>query len=100
MYSERLLTKEHDATDSPDTESLLSEELSQEKLLHSLPSTASKRKRRLAIYLHVAAILFYSVITVVLFTWSTKMNGKCDCDSAVVYCKSTECLSMVENSHG
>ncbi len=90
MSSERLLTKDHDPTDSPDTESLLSTEQSQETLLHSLPSTTSKRNRRLKTYLHIAAIVFYSAITVLLYSWSTKINGqRCDYDNGAVYCKTT-----------
>jgi hypothetical protein len=83
--------KEHGSPDSPDTESLLSVEQSQEKLLPSLPSTptTSRRNKRLKTYLHVAAIVFYSVLTAILYTWSTRINGK-TCDNAVIYCKKTD----------
>jgi hypothetical protein len=80
---------DHDAIDSTDTESLLSVEQSQEKLLHSLPSP-SRRNKRLKTYLHIAAIIFYSIITIILYTWSIRINGKkCDSDNAAIYCKKT-----------
>ena len=82
------MTEDYDPTDSLDTESLLSAEQSQEKLLHSLPSTTSKRNKRLKTYLHIAAILFYSAITVLLYIWSTRINGKkYGCDNAAIYCE-------------
>ena len=96
MHSPRPLTKDHDPTDSPDTESLLSEEQSQEKLLHSLPSTTSKQNKKLKTYLHIAAIVFYGVIIVILYTWSTIINGKkCSCDSSAIYCEKTESYPWV-----
>ncbi|KAH8699312.1 tat pathway signal sequence [Talaromyces proteolyticus] len=86
MYSARPLMKDHDPTDSTDTESLLTVEQSQEKLLHSVPSNTSKRNKVLKTYLHIAAIVFYSVITVILYTWSTRINEKqCGCDNAAIY---------------
>ncbi len=54
---------DHDPTDSSDTESLFDTEQLQEKLLPSLPTTTSKRNRRLKTFLHIAAIVFYSAIT-------------------------------------
>lgn len=88
MYSELPLKKEHDVTDSPDTESLLSVDLAQEKLLHALPSTTSRRNRRIKTYLHIAAIIFYTVITVILYTWSTRLHAKSgDIDKSVIYCE-------------
>ncbi|KAK4090436.1 hypothetical protein Purlil1_5108 [Purpureocillium lilacinum] len=86
MYSERPLAKDHDPSDSLDTESLLSDEQSQEKLLHSLPSPTSKRNKRLKTYLHVAAVVFYSVLTATLYAWSVRINAKkCECENAAVY---------------
>ncbi len=91
MYSERPLAKDHDPSDSLDTESLLSDEQSQEKLLHSLPSPTSKRNKRLKTYLHLAAVVFYSVLTVTLYAWSVRINAKkCECENAAVYCKRTK----------
>ena len=91
MYSEIRLTKDHDPADSTDTESLLSEEQSQEKLLNSLPSPTSRRNRRIKTFLHIAAILFYGVVTVLLYTWSIKLKGeKCECENAAVYCEILE----------
>jgi hypothetical protein len=79
---------EHDLIDSPDTESLLSSEESHEKLLPSLPSTPSRRNTRLKTYLHIAAVVFYSIVTVALYTWSRKINGqKCACEDGAIYCK-------------
>lgn len=91
MYSGRALTKGHDPTDSLDTESLLSDDQSQEKLLHSLPSTTSKRNSRLKTYLHVGAFVFYTVLTVTLYAWSVRINGKqCACENGAIYCKKTD----------
>ena len=91
MYSERPLAKDHDHVDSLDTEGLLSADESQEKLPYSLPSTTSRRNKTLKTYLHIAALAFYITITILLYTWSTTINGKmCDCDTAAIYCKQTE----------
>ncbi|KAF4459079.1 tat pathway signal sequence [Fusarium albosuccineum] len=86
MYSERPSTKDYDPADSADTESLLSAEQSQEKLLPSSTSTPSKRNKRLKTWLHIAAIVFYSAITVLLYVWSARINGKrCSCETGAIY---------------
>ena len=91
MYSEPPLMKEHDSADSPDTESLLSVEQLQERVLHLLPSTTSKRNKRLRTYLHIAAIVFYCVISVSLYIWSARINGRiCAYNQSAIYCKKTE----------
>lgn len=98
MYSERPLTADHESTDSPDTESLLSIDQSQEKPLLSLQSVSSKRNKKLKSYLHIAAIVFYSTISVVLYAWGAKINGqKCECDQALVYCKKAQNYSNGES---
>jgi hypothetical protein len=93
MCSEQPFPKDHDPTDSSDTERLLSTEQSQEELLRSLQSTLSKRNKRLKTYLHFAAIVIYSAITLVLYEWSTRINGtKCECSSGEIYCNKTGLL--------
>jgi hypothetical protein len=97
MYSEKLLTKGHDSTDSPDTESLLSSEEPDETLLPSLPSTQSRRNTRLKTYLHIAAVVFYSIATIALYTWSRKINGqKCGCEDGAIYCKTVNTHSWLK----
>ena len=92
MASGRLSGKGYDEpTDSPDTESLLSEG-SQEKLLPSSSLPTQNRSNRRFIYFHLVSVLFYGVITVLLYAWSLRLNAqKCECDENQVYCKSIDC---------
>ncbi|KAJ4253879.1 hypothetical protein NW762_010277 [Fusarium torreyae] len=86
MSSERLSTKDYDLGHSPDTESLLSTDESQEKLLPSLPSTTSKRNKSIKAYLHITAIAFYGIITILLCIWTARLNGEnCACQRGAIY---------------
>lgn len=88
MFPDRSLTKDYERLNSPDQESLLRSDGSQEKLLPSLPAPA-KRNKRLKTYLHIGAIIFYSIVTILLYVWSKKINAqKCDCENASISCKS------------
>lgn len=78
--------KEHGPMYSSDSESLLSLDQSQEKLLNSSPT--SKYNKKLKTYVHIAAIVFYTIIAVSLYVWSTSIDrGKKACENAAVYCK-------------
>ena len=89
MFPDRSSAKDYERLDSPDQESLLRSDGSQEKLLPSLPAPA-KRNKNLKTYLHIAAVAFYSIITILLFIWSTRLNAqKCDCENASISCKSS-----------
>lgn len=91
MYLVRPSTNDLDPIESPDTESLLSVEQLQEKLLPSLRSTTSKRNKNLKTCLHIAAIIFYSISTIILYIWSIRIHKtKCDGNGAIIYCKTAE----------
>ena len=96
MFRDRSSTRDYERVPSPDQDSLLRSDGSQEKLLPSLPAPA-KRNKRIKTYMHVAAIIFYSFVTVLLIIWSTKLNGqKCDCNSASISCKTICTLPVQE----
>jgi hypothetical protein len=89
MFAKRSVPKDYSPTDTSDTETLLDKGESQEgeRPLNSSPSVTSERNRGLRAYLHIAAIVFYSVITGLLYVWSVRINGsKCGCEDGMVYC--------------
>jgi hypothetical protein len=87
MYSSHPSTDTFEQTDSVDTESLLSRDELQEKRTNYLPSTSttSKRQRCLTTYLHIVVLAAYSIIGIILFVWSTRLNSSCGCESTAVY---------------
>lgn len=88
MSSERPSARGYTPVDSPDTESLLYEEGSREKLLgHSSSHTLTSNKWT-GIYLHIIAVLLYGTITVLLFIWGSGLhNRSCECEQGFVYCE-------------
>ncbi len=101
MHQEHMLTTAEDPTESSDTERLLSEKHASEKqLLRPLASQRTKRNRRLKTWIHTAAFVFYSAVTIVLYTWSLGLRAAhvCYCETGMVSCKSTAGVSKCERS--
>ncbi len=89
MHREPEVTREEE---SLDTESLLSEDHPSEKQLlrPQESSTRARRNTQLKTCLHAAAILFYTVLTIALYSWSVRLRTvrSCACETGIVSCKS------------
>lgn len=94
MYSEKRLKQvAKDAADASDTDSLLSLDQSQEKLILSLQHARSKRNARIKIFVHVAIITLYSLIAILLLTWGAKLRATgCACEIGAVYSPAKEAI--------
>ncbi len=77
--------------DSPDTESLLSEDLrpSEKQLLRPELSARSRLNRHVKTWLHAVAIVWYTAMTIALYTWSIRLRAahKCACETGMISCK-------------
>jgi hypothetical protein len=86
MSSSRPSAADYSSVASPDTESLLSEDQLQEKPSLYLLSAKSSRNSRIKTYLHVGAVVFYSLLTILMWIWSVKIKEReYECGKSLPY---------------